>query len=1063
MVEAGAGTGKTRALVDRVVSLVLGGRPIERIAAITFTEKAATELKDRIRAGLEAASDQSPRSNEVIDEAIGALDRAQISTIHSFCQSLLRNFSARSGTDPSFVVIDEVRAERRQQERWRLYLDQLVDESKAAAIVRRVLGLGMLPQELERLAADLTGRRELLALFTGRPLNAAVPAWPDIGGLLGDLDKLPMGKWSGDVKVPQKVEGLQSLLRDLIAADSADREAVLASSAGILEPKVGAGGDQVRAAIRETCSRLKETLDACRREALSDLMPIIVRFVQTEAEQRQRDGELTFDDLIVSTRELLRSDRGAVESFRQRFDALLIDEFQDTDPLQVDIAMAFGTNTLTASLEPGRLFLVGDPKQSIYRFRRADMGMYAKTRGVVEGEAGAFPELSVNKRSRSEVLSWVNGVFHKAMGDGGNPHIQPPYRAIVEERTDVLAGAGVAYFGGPAAKDVRVRDVRDAEAADAARICQQLVEEEWEVWDPANSQVRTAQFRDVALLMPSRLVLSPLEYALASAGVPYRVEGGSLVYRTQEVRDILNCLTAINDPDDEVAVVAALRSAAFACSDVELAQHKAVAGHFDFRRQDPAKGVERVRRALEVLATYHSSREGSSLSRLVERFCAERRIVETSVLDRGGRNTYRRMRFVVEQARLFEANGPESLREFVTWLENCSSRDFLDNEGAGLDDDEDAVRVLTMHGAKGLEFPIVVMVGMSAAPLDRPGTYLADHVTGEVAVRIGAATTNRRFEAGPYERMRDAESEHTRAEFVRTLYVAATRARDHLVFSLHRKDGAKGSGAAILEDGGAREKATRLEVRGIATGSGPSPLRELTVDVPSFATVDEFLSAQDELVSRSRRRLYTSATAEVRETGEGRAKEDAADETEPWARGRGGTRLGRAVHATIQSLAWDASSEGVEAVALAQAVAEAIPSRVGDVARLAERALQSQAAERARAARRALREAPFAVQSGDVTLEGFIDLLIEDDAGLEVVDWKTDQIAESEIERRLESYRLQAGLYVWGVQEATGMRVHRVTYVFASAGQEISPGEPRSLVELARRHLASRSGAPPPR
>jgi ATP-dependent helicase/nuclease subunit A len=241
-------------------------------------------------------------------------------------------------------------------------------------------------------------------------------------------------------------------------------------------------------------------------------------------------------------------------------------------------------------------------------------------------------------------------------------------------------------------------------------------------------------------------------------------------------------------------------------------------------------------------------------------------------------------------------------------------------------------------------------------------------------------------------------------------------------------------------------------------------LAGLDIDLPAESTPESFTASRDALVAASRRRAYTSATAEVSETADPASrKQDAEDASEPWARGRGGTRLGRAVHATIQSLAWDATDAEIQAFSRAQAVAEAIPQRAGDVARLARRALDSDAAGRAVAAKRALREVPFAVQSGDVTLEGFMDLVIESQEGLEIVDWKTDQIGWDDVEARVADYALQAGLYVLGLETALSRPVNRVTYVFVSAGREISPGDPQNLAEQARRHLSARAPAPPAR
>jgi ATP-dependent helicase/nuclease subunit A len=275
------------------------------------------------------------------------------------------------------------------------------------------------------------------------------------------------------------------------------------------------------------------------------------------------------------------------------------------------------------------------------------------------------------------------------------------------------------------------------------------------------------------------------------------------------------------------------------------------------------------------------------------------------------------------------------------------------------------------------------------------------------------------------------------------MYVAATRARDHLVVSLfHKKRAANGCGAKRLIAAGARDHSKELAVTVGEEKLGRQPLEGLEVDRP--AGEEAFKNERSELLSRSSRKRYTSATALIEKERE--------DETEPWARGRGGTRVGRAVHAAIQSLPWDAGDAEIAAFAKAEAVAEAVPDREPDVVKLVRRALRSAAAMRARSSR-ALREVPFGGVIGGTTLEGFVDLLIDGPDGLEIVDWKTDQIGESEIDERLERYRLQAGLYVLGIEEATGRRVSRVSYVFTSPDIERSPGDPQELSEKARERL----------
>jgi ATP-dependent exoDNAse (exonuclease V) beta subunit len=689
---------------------------------------------------------------------------------------------------------------------------------------------------------------------------------------------------------------------------------------------------------------------------------------------------------------------------------------------------------------------------------------------VVTGAGGRFPALALNRRSRREVLEWVNGIFETLIGDGRRPELQPPYRPIYPERDLSLRGPGVGFTGGEERLDAR--DVRRLEAGQIAAYCRFAVEDGWEVAE-RDGRVRPAAYRDITVLVPARTILAPLEQALTNAGIPYRVEGGSLVYGTQEVRDLINCLTAIDDPTDEVAVVAALRSPAYACSDVELARYRVNGGSFNYLappqpfnvaqgRPSPLPGGEGTGGAddtgpvvagLQSLRRFHEERQDETLAALVERFVDDRRLIEIGLYDAGNRNSFRRARFVVEQARAFEATRPESLRAFVGWLERRAGEAILDHEGAGLDDDEDAVRIMTVHAAKGLEFPIVFVAGLGAGPLNQGPVIGVDRATGDIALSIGSKTNRRQFTLGPYTAVSANEAAHLEAERARLLYVAATRARDHLVVSLYHKAGTRDCPAQRLIDAGARELAQELTRLPEVTG-GALPLSGL---VPEDAALDEdaFVAQREALVSDAKKQRVTSATALGRErhdNGDG-LKREREDETEPWARGRGSTHRGRAVHAALQSLPWDADDATIEAVARAQAVAEAIPDEADAIGALIRHALATDAAGRARNAVRALREVPFAWQEGSQLVEGFIDLVIETADGLEVVDWKTDAVPAAAVERRLVEYQPQAGLYVLGLEEATQRPVTRVTYVFLDPRREASPGEPAVLAAAARELL----------
>ena len=306
-----------------------------------------------------------------------------------------------------------------------------------------------------------------------------------------------------------------------------------------------------------------------------------------------------------------------------------------------------------------------------------------------------------------------------------------------------------------------------------------------------------------------------------------------------------------------------------------------------------------------------------------------------------------------------------------------------------------------------------------------------------------------RLTLGDMAAVEERERVHRAAEAARVLYVAATRARDHLIVSLHHQATRAGKGGASrLIGAGALEHAARWEPPSASRTTPVAPLSDLEVaGEPTSAA--EHAEARRALAQRARTVRYTSATGIASSAGPHPAERGEEGGDEPWARGRGGTRVGRAVHAAIQSLPLDAGPAQVAAAAAAQAVAEAVPERADEVAGLVAAALDSQAAARARSSVGALREVPFAFRHEEAIVEGFIDLVIPTARGVEIVDWKTDDVPRAGVDERLAGYRVQAGLYARGLGEATGLEVERITYVFVRAGLERSPGEPGELVALA--------------
>jgi ATP-dependent exoDNAse (exonuclease V) beta subunit len=746
---------------------------------------------------------------------------------------------------------------------------------------------------------------------------------------------------------------------------------------------------------------------------------------------------------------------------------VLLDEFQDTDPLQIQLAVlltstdaaAGGLDWRDVPVEAGGLTVVGDPKQSIYRFRRADLRVYddARTRlGLAE------TTLVENFRSVPEIIDCVNTVFSALLGEG-TVGIQAPHVDLHAHRTARTDGEGaVSIFG--EAVDERVAEIRDWEADDVAAIVQQVKRDEWPVCrgdGSVDGAVDGARFADIAILIPSRTVLPGIEDALERAGIPARVESQSLLFATAEIRDLLSILTAIDDPSDDIAIVAALRAPAFGCSDVELADYASAGGRWDYRvaatvTPEGLAHEHPVLRGLRALCDFADQRWWRSVTQTVEAVVRERGMLELAVARRRPRDHWRRIRYFLDQARAWDDASQGTLRGFVEWAHEQAEERARVSESVAPEPDDDAVRILTVHGAKGLEFPVVVLAGLSTQPPNfSPAVVWGPD--GRAEYRVGRKAT--RTETPGYQAALELEAAHDQAERLRLLYVAMTRARDHLVVSLHRKVGAPCHAASIaaqLEASAARVVEPGAPARAVSVPGHAAPPPE----PESFERWDAERTAAVARAARART-VAATALAAAAESATGRieldpllAKEPPPDQSPPWRRGRAGTAIGRAVHAVLQTcdlttgdpttgdpttgdLTTGNLTTGSELAdaAHAQALAEGVPDRSDEVRALAAAAMQAPVVRDAiEHGRRWWREVPVAAEVDGMLLEGFVDLLVETDDGLAVVDYKTDQVADDDLDRLLARYAVQGAAYAVALEAALDRPVTRCVFVFARPG-----------------------------
>lgn len=625
--------------------------------------------------------------------------------------------------------------------------------------------------------------------------------------------------------------------------------------------------------------------------------------------------------------------------------------------------------------------------------------------------------------------------------------------------------------------------MREAEADDVAAVIRHALAQGWRVRDRDSGAWRALTARDIAVLIPARTSLPFLEAALDRAGIAYRTESSSLVYQAEEIRSLLWAARAVADPADQLSCVAALRSALFGCGDDDLFTYKRDGGSFTVGAPVP-EGLEQhpVGVAMEYLRRLARRSRWLTPADLLTELATDGRVLEAATLTQPSaraRDAWGRVRFVIDQARAWSDVEHGGLREYLAWASHQGQDSARVAESLLPETDLDVVRIMTVHAAKGLEFGMVVLAGTTSHPRTPSGVRLLWRER-DYAVRLTKSIeTNDFAEAAPLDEQMDSE------ERKRLLYVAATRAREHLVVSLHRAEGSRAATAAqIFTDAGALEVpgVVCFEAEQAPDGAGPGAAAGLSGSPgpgPEWETwhaeTRAALRRAAQPASRSASGLegtepevvWAIAEAEAGQTTSavntaeddtfdehapvgdpgvdderlpaeviaGRAKGARDVDLAPWMKGRYGNLIGRAVHGTLQAIDGDASR--IEEVAQAQALAEGIGDLADVVAGFVRSALAHPVVSRALAGEHWSEVYVGAVEADGVVLEGFIDLLFRESpergGGLVIVDYKTDTVrTEAERAERSRYYAPQLEAYVRALEAATGERA-RTELVFLGA------------------------------
>ena len=1082
--QAGAGTGKTSVLVGRVVEAVRSGRAtLREIVAITFTEKAAGELRDRVRRELHDAQGEAAREGreeeaERLTLALHEVDAAHIETIHAFASSLLRERPLEAGLDPNFTVLDAVSEQLDFEESWQNWLWS-EEEGAARPRIERCLRLGLSLDHLQGLAHTITEFRELNPRQEAPAVTAAATIWAAERAAAGQLVGLAE-------QVSEAVErDVTTLVRALDALESLPPEAVEAGLVDLALPALRAGRNPPEERVRcaDAVDRFREAhleyVERVRVQALAEFIEVAADFVERAALERRRQGRLSFQDLLIEARALLDQQR-VRRYFRARYKFLLIDEFQDTDPLQAELVMLLAARNDPADwreteLEPGRLFLVGDPKQSIYRFRRADIDMYADVLRLfeVEQESSGLAEvaqLDVNFRSRPKLVEWHNHVFDALIRpDAEFANAQPTYHPLVPFRPDrgpavmsLLPNRGIAW--------TRIGEARADEARAVARWIRTVRDSDQlpvQVVDADSGEVRRPGYRDICLLVRNRTNLELYTEALAKAGVPFHLDSGRGFFLQQEIRDAGVILRALDDPSDEVAVVAALKSAPYSASDTELLAFANAGGKFQLRAEavpDDYEGA--LRPAFAQLLGLAAQQAEQSLPAFVDRVLRATHLAEIQLARADGVQRAANLQIIVQRAADFAANDVDSLRPFVRWLGQQTRTDLAEAESPVTEIEDDVVRIMTIHQAKGLEFPIVVMPKMASERWSERAISVVDREADRIDFQIGRA--EHRFETPGYAAAHQRQEVYEESEERRLFYVAATRARDWLVlpaFFTERTQGyhdlldeALPGWLNVPEDGiGPGSLSYRVEQLGNVPHQEPELIRP---DVPAlFSRWQELhalaleqgqprrevvapssLGHDEPKLPRETEPLDRSADAVDRgassDSGGALSGTDAADTlrsalrfvaNESDGRERGSAVHDALFHADFDD--WDASERAALRVFTEQGLAGDGEELLGHV----RRAFESELGDAVRAAQQVERELPLVAVERDRIMEGYVDLAYLPDGAESwvLVDYKTDR--DPSVETRA-AYEEQVRAYA-RMFSSTGVGVQAAYLLFTASGE----------------------------
>lgn len=810
-VTAGAGSGKTTVLVDRYLKILRSekAKPPE-IVAITFTDKAAAEMKERVVEKLNAEENIVDR-----EKILEQMNTAPISTIHAFCSHILREFPFQADVPANFSILQGIDQKLLLQQILRETLKEIAtnegDEHRAE--LTRLLQRYSRRQDLEELFSSMVNQRDIIDRLIKEVYGSQYP------------EQLP-GVWEKNIRAASMSEGdVIEFIRCLKAAlqlakgknvpsiiplaqkletlpeknpDSPEVMDILKKIADPITTQSGgiAKNDFLGRGVKTSnieseidflvsaAEKIKttpsvdangETDDDFLLSTTRDLLTLYTRILNNYQTAKLSQGTLDFNDLQLKTRDLLRDNTEIQQGLVERHTYYMVDEYQDTNKLQHELVML-----LTNKLKDANLFIVGDPKQSIYGFRGADVQVFEKTKQKIKDEGGTDIPLKENFRSLQDTVRFVNHLFDRLMGDGSETEFEVPFESLIKARPIDANGA----------IDIVLGKKNDEAANEYTLIAQQIKnirqngETVWVRSENGAELERPIEYGDIAILIRSRTHLPDIEHALLQAGIPYLTTGGIGFYQRQEIYDIWNYLNFLDIPTEHHASLAGvLRGPAFGISDTRL---------YEISQQDPTSfwnkaqnyqaGSENLERAIDTLKRHIQIAHRLPVNQLIVTIVNETGMIGTLKTGKQGQQRWANYQKLLELARNFDGDeSKQTLTDFIEFLDILITEEPREGQ-APIEPSKGAIQIMTIHAAKGLQFPVVIL-----PCLDRGAEITREPFIDET-LGIGFSPLNpgnnyKKTEPRIVTYMKDRAIQKETAEKKRLFYVGATRAQNRLILS----------------------------------------------------------------------------------------------------------------------------------------------------------------------------------------------------------------------------------------------------------------------------------------